>query len=506
MSLPTLSPELRSGGLKPRLSCAPPFAMTYAEEAIDFCLIAGLKLDLWQQDALRLMLAVRADEKWACFEYGEIVSRQNGKGAILEARVLAGLFLFNERLLMWSAHEYKTAMEAFLRVQQHLRVLEDIGVIAEGSLKTVSAHGEQGFEILNKDGTVGRRLKFIARSKSSGRGFSGDVNIVDEAFAFTSSQQAALMPTMSARPNPQIIYTSTPPLDGESGEPMYALRKRAEAGGDDSLGWRDWGLAGDLSELSKIDLDERESWAATNPALNIRITEETITRERRSMKAEDFARERLGVWPKQISAGGGAIDFDQWMRLEDLASRRKGSVTIAVDVAPGRDYAAIGLFGNREDGFGHIQLLDYRAGTEWIISRILELKSVLDPASIAMGRGTFASLEADLERAELKQSDDPEKPRRGDLVVLNATEMGAACAQIIDACRQEIVRHKGQIPLNAAVAGAHTRESNDAIVWVRKDSDTDICPIVVATEARWAHLDRAHRVLAQDYDIAESLW
>ena len=58
----------------------------------------------------------RRGPKFSAFEVGLLVSRQNGKGAILEARELAGLFLLDERLILHSAHEYKTAAEGFKRV------------------------------------------------------------------------------------------------------------------------------------------------------------------------------------------------------------------------------------------------------------------------------------------------------------------------------------------------------------------------------------------------------
>ena len=46
------------------------------------------------------------------------MARQNGKGTILEALELAALFLFPDvRLILHSAHEFKTAAEAFLRVR-----------------------------------------------------------------------------------------------------------------------------------------------------------------------------------------------------------------------------------------------------------------------------------------------------------------------------------------------------------------------------------------------------
>src|SRR5205823_10877947 len=112
----------------------------------------------------------------------------------------------------------------------------------------------------------------------------------------------------------------------------------------------------------------------------------------------------------------------------------------------------------------------------------------------------------ELTAAGFQQSDDEEKPRRGELAVMTAMEMSAACGQIIDSVKQGTIRHLEQQPLDAAVAGAQTRELADAIAWTRKNSSVDISPVVVATEARWVFEDRAHRVLSNDYDIGDSLW
>jgi hypothetical protein len=51
---------------------------------------------------------------------GLCVSRQNGKSAIVEARLLAGLFLFGEPRIVYSAHEFKTAKEIMRRVERLL--------------------------------------------------------------------------------------------------------------------------------------------------------------------------------------------------------------------------------------------------------------------------------------------------------------------------------------------------------------------------------------------------
>lgn len=475
---------------------------------------AGQELDPWQQDAITLMMAVREDGKWACFEYCEWCPRQNGKGGILEARALAGLFLVGEELIMWSAHEYKTAMEAFRRI---LWLLGNLGEKVSDNLydvdgipvKVNNTNGEEGLERLD----TGARLKFIARSKGSGRGFSGDLNILDEAFALLLAQQAALMPTMSARPNPQLVYASSPPLSGDTGDVMYALRLRgdptaprpADAGPwqqDDSLGYRDWGLAGDLESLDEIDLDDEALWAATNPAMGIRISREHIARERRAMSPEDFARERLGVWPRRVTGGGGIISEEQWRELADPDAGRPSDVAFAIHVNLRRTHTAICYAGRRDDGAMQVGIVDWRPGTGWVVERVRDLRERWRPVAIAVDTRS-ESLLLELERAGITAPEDPERPQRGDLAVPSAAEAAAAFGLFVDACRTGRLRHLDEAPLNVALAGAGTRSLAGGATWDHR-SPVEVAPLQAATLALWAYLTRAE--LLSDYDVLESVW
>lgn len=497
------------GARRPRVELAPPYAYTLGREACELAESAGLVADPWQSDAIDLMLACRADGKWACYEYGEIVARQNGKGSILEIRVLAGFLLLGEQLIMWSAHEYKTSMEAFRRMRTLFRRLgkqvsptnENLWDVDGVLIKFINTNGEEGFERLDTEA----RIKFVARSKGSGRGFSGDLVIIDESFAYTMEQQDALMPAMAARPNAQIIYTSSPPLSGATGEVMFALKARADAGGDDGLGWRDWGVAGDLDHLEDIDLDDRALWAASNPALGMRLTEETIVRERRSMGPAGFARERLCIWP-QIARGNLVIDPASWARMADAESRREGQVAVAVDLSPLRDYAAVCVYGERGDGFGHVQLADYRPGTKWVADRLVELRAALNPVSVAMGRGTFAFLEVELAKAGFVRPDDTENPAAGDLAVTGAVEMAAATGQLLEAVREESFRYVPARPLDLAVAGAKTRQTGDTIAWTPKGAEVDTSPLVAMSLARWSYTTRQHLLEGASYNVLDSVF
>jgi len=467
---------------------------------------AGQVLDPWQGDSLDVMLGLRPDRKWASFEFAEWVSRQNGKGGIGEARVLVGFVgPLAERLILWSAHEYKTAMEAHRRIGWLLRNLgyrrgdnlivipdEVLGTQADIPIKVINTNGEESYERLDTD----QRVRFVARTKGSGRGFSGDVNIIDEAFAYTFAHQSALMPTLSARPNPQIVYLSSPPLDALSGEVMFQLRRRAEAGGDEGLGYRDWGLAGDLSNLGAIDLDDPRNAAATNPALGIRITQETIERERRSMSAVDFARERLGVWPLQPSENGFRVIPEQaWKDREDPAAQFDGRPAFGVYVPPDRSYSAIMAAGARRGGGRLIELTgnehgpDHRAGTRWIVGRLKELEAH-NPSVIVVDDKALAE---ECEEAGIVIH------RSGVADVVTGCQMFFDGVAGPDPAARDIW-HLGQEPVTTAVGGASTRKIGNSWAWERYELTVDIAPLPAGSLALFGHgTPRVHREPPQPF-------
>lgn len=515
----TSSSSLRSplvGARHPRVRSVPEYELTQGPAVTALMELAGKPLDPWQADGMDDMLAIGPDGQWACFEYCEIIARQQGKSVEFEARLLGGLLLLDEELIMYSAHEFKTTMELFRRVGALIANLERDGYIGPGTvfgpIKTSHSNGDEGYERLD----TGQRIKFLARSKNSGRGFSGDVNVLDEAYALTEDQLAAMMPTALARPNPQLVFGSSPPLNGMSGEKLFDLRRRALSPTPGPIGFRQFGGAvipgqngtpdreATLDDLADVDLDDRELWAAAAPALGGRVPEGRIATMRSSLKAATFAREVLCIWPKRIE-GGGAIDHDQWDRLCDELSRRAGDIALGVDISPWRDYAAIDVYGAREDGLEHSQLVRYRAGVDWLVPDLAELATALDPVAIGMGVGTFRSLREDLKQHGLVEPEDPAKPLRGQIAVCAGGDMAAACGQLLDVVRREGLRHTGQAEKDAAVKGAQVTRRGDVLAWSRTDPDVDTSPVVAMTVGRWAWRTRADAIHVPD-EGGPNLW
>lgn len=478
------------------------------QEAIELAALAGLHLDPWQQWLLDQSLrqtdkmvyndvSQMWERKWAAVEVGLVVSRQNGKGSLLEARELAGLFILGERLIIHSAHQFDTSKEAFGRILQLIEGSDDLRKHVQ---KISNSHGEEGIKMRN-----GQRLRFRTRTKGGGRGFTGDCLILDEAMYLAAQQISALMPTLSARPNPQIWYTGSAG-DKESTQ-LGSVRARGVKGGDPELFYAEWSINGcnDFCPPYGCQDHDRpdtvESYAKANPGLGIRITVSHVEMERRSMEAQTFAQERLGVgdWPINGDEWG-VIPEDAWKSREREDSVIKDDDDIpqvfAIDTSPGREWSAITMCGQNEDELTHIEVTsneieyDHRPGVKWVVKRAKELWDTgRFNACVIDKTGQAGSFIGELEEYGVE------------IISPNSYEYAQACGDFYSSTvprkgNEPDIVHLDQPPLNSAVAGADKRDLADKWAWNKRTSSSDITPLVAATNAVWGYRKLLHEAPA----------
>lgn len=474
-SAPSAAPSRQLFGQQtPRVSWVPDYSSGTGDEAVELCHLAGLELDPWQEFTLRHSLGERADGKWAAYEVGIVVPRQNGKNEIAIARELTGLFLLGERLLIHSAHQFDTSLEAFDRL---LDYIDGTPEFVKRVRKVSRSHGTEGITLKN-----GQRIRFRTRTKGGGRGFSCDWLLSDEAMELAQSFHGALMPTLSARPNPQLWYMGSP-VDQEvhdNGLVLSKIRERGIEGGDPSLMYVEWSVDADGPDSNEAAAaaEDVEAWATANPGFGIRIDAEHIAAEQRSMDSRTFAVERLGIgdWPLTDEAEDQVLDLDAWQECADEDSRAQDPVVLAFDVAPDRGWASIGSAGIRPDGNPHIEVVDRKRGTGWVVDRLYDLAKKWKPAKImADERGPAAAL---IEKANKRL-----KPLGMEIETINGREYADACGAFYDEVAQRTLRHLDTPELNSAVKGASTRPLSDAWAWSRKASSVDITPLVSCTIA-----------------------
>jgi phage terminase large subunit-like protein len=191
--------------------------------------------DEWQRFVLEDWLARGGKGgKFASLTCGLSVPRQNGKNAILEMRELFGIVQLGEKFLH-TAHEVKTARKAFIRLASFFENERKWPELAELVKDIRRTNGQEAIVLTN-----GGSVEFVARSKGSGRGFTVDVLVCDEAQELSDDALEALMPTTSASPqqNPQWIFTGTPPGPTANGEVFSRTRDDALSGKSSRLCWK----------------------------------------------------------------------------------------------------------------------------------------------------------------------------------------------------------------------------------------------------------------------------
>jgi hypothetical protein len=87
---------------------------TTGTDCLDLAAAYGVPLDGWQADIVRGVLR-ESDGAWSASQVGLVVSRQNGKGQVLLALELFGLFELGE-MILHTAHAVRTSSDAFRRL------------------------------------------------------------------------------------------------------------------------------------------------------------------------------------------------------------------------------------------------------------------------------------------------------------------------------------------------------------------------------------------------------
>ena len=502
-------------------------------EILDWARGIGYELDPWQEWVLRQGCGIRPNGKWASFENTLIIPRQNGKSAILEVRELAGLYVLGEELVIHTAHEVKTSQEQFLRISN--AVLNNPALSKRLKGKPRASHGEESIELLptptlifgagNKwvHKSVASRLRFLARSRASIRGFSAECLIWDEAMILSAEAVGAALPALSAKGNPQIWLAGSAGL--EDSEQLARSRRRILRNSKDMFG-AEWSIIPHKTSCpvdrhkgresnnfivctEHDDRDVPQSAAKANPAFGYRLTWEQTLKELTTMPVIEFDRERLSVgqWPAEDEAWRVVSeDLFKTLTLESPFERQMTQVSFALDVDEDAANATIAVSWRHRDDFLVMEIPKEcsRPGTNWVVERLEQLVTKYRPLAIVAPKdGPAAGLGDDLEKLWPKHHKFGSK-----LIRSGPQDHAAAFAWFIQQCKDENkpLRHLGNVSpqgqrLWHAVGTAEIRVMGDGgKTWSRRDSTTDITPATACNLAAWG-LNKKLR----NYDLLASV-
>ena len=454
----------------------------------------------WQREVLRGAMGLRADGKWSAYEVAVWVARQNGKGLITEAQELFGAYMLREQKIVHSAHLFDTSREAFNRL---CFLIENNDWLRKRTNPPLRGKGNEAIPLTRAAG--GGVIEFKARTLHGARGLTGNRVSLDEAYALTVGHYQAMSPIMATIPNPQITYTSSPPDDKTSMMPEDALapsiRVRGLSGVDPSLASFEWSppegfLPGDV-----------DVWYATNPSLGNKealdaglalIDEEFLHRQWRVFEASGrpgaFATEHEGLWPDSSGAQWQVVPRADWNAASDPDAPHPNPLAFAVTLSTDRRWATIAAAGPIPGGLLLTVVVDRREGTGWVVGRLQELITKWKPVAVVIDKGSPASsLAIEAEEAGIA------------LTPIQTRDVAAAAGAFFDGFAgrpapdpdtgvmgrdPRVLRHRDQLELNDAVAGAVKRALTSQWAFDQMAATVDITPAIACANAVWAYQTR----------------
>jgi hypothetical protein len=315
----------------------------------------------------------------------------------------------------------------------------------------------------------GSRIMVLSTQKKSGHGKTLDLAVLDEFFADEDDRrEQSVRPAQITRPYAQTWGLSTAGT-AESIPLLHKVevgRAAVEAGKTRGVAYFEWSADPDA------DPGDEDVWASMMPALGHTIEIEMIRHEYETLALGEFKRAYLNQW---TTTSERVIPSVQWELVCSDKTKPSGQVAFGVDMTPERTSAAIVVCDEfaRLGISGRDGLMDHREGVGWVSARVVELAH---KHNAIVGVDTASPAHA--------LADDWE--RQGvEVQRLNAREMAGATGSFFDAVMNRTVSIKTDPSMDAAAAGARKRVSGDVWYWARKNTSTDVSPLVAASIARW---------------------
>ena len=291
-----------------------------------------------------------------------------------------------------------------------------------------------------------------------------------------------LMPTMAARPNPQLWYAGSA-VNQEmhpKGYVFSGVRKRGIDGNSPDLCYVEW------SPDEGDDRADPKSWLKVNPGAGYRpgFDAEYIAKEfeamRHTPKMFDVMRWGLGDWPSLADSIKPPIDPDLWNGLANTAPLLVNGLprVIGVDRAPVSKTWSICGAQYCEDGGVHVEIgLSQQMPLPELIEKLVDIVTDADPVALVVDSRSPAAVIIPL---LIEAGIEP--------VTTTQQQLAVACEGFLEAVLAERISHSGQRIL-AESAGAAVKKDlpGGRFIWESAGGGT-IVQLMSATLAHWGLL------------------
>jgi hypothetical protein len=411
----------------------------------------------WQKWLAEHSLKVKPDGRYHHPISVATVARQNGKSTYMMARIMMGLFHWDESLQVSTAHRLVTSLEQFRAIVQ---IIEENADLANQVKRIRWQHGAEEIQTLK-----GNRF-IIKAGGSAARGLSKPESIhMDEIRELHDMETfAAMRYTLMAAKNPQVSCFSSA---GDSHSVVLnQLRERglaASSGASDDVGYFEWSAPTDEISL--------ENAAFANPGLGITIHPDNI-RAVFNDPPDVVTTEVLNRWVQTISSVVGAKEWQE-CGDESIDLDEDKLTWMAIDISPDRKHAALVAAQKLENESFVVKLLHTWENTIQLDDRAI----ANDAASycrkypieyLLYSRRTSGAVAARMQPAGIPIHDmDSDYPQ--------------SCDELLGAINSHRLKHRNQALLTEQILSAvQLRRGDGGWVIGRRASGTAVCAAVAS--------------------------
>jgi hypothetical protein len=411
----------------------------------------------WQKWLAEHSLKIKPDGRYHHPISVATVARQNGKSTYMMARILMGLFHWDESLQVSTAHRLVTSLEQFRAIVQ---IIEENADLANQVKRIRWQHGAEEIQTI-----TGNRF-IIKAGGSAARGLSKPETIhMDEIRELHDMETfAAMRYTLMAAKNPQVNCFSSA---GDSHSVVLnLLRERglaAASGAADDVGYFEWSAPTDEISL--------ENAAFANPGLGITIHPDNI-RAVFNDPPDVVTTEVLNRWVQTISSVVGAKEWQE-CGDETIDLDEDKLTWMAIDISPDRKHAALVAAQKLENESFVVKLLHTWENTIQLDDRAI----ANDAASycrkypieyLLYSRRTSGAVAARMQPAGIPIHDMD-------------SDYAQSCDELLGAINSQRLKHRNQASLTEQILSAvQLRRGDGGWVIGRRASGTAVCAAVAS--------------------------
>lgn len=521
--------------LEPRSPEAEEWTLGY--DVIDFAeQVLKVNLFPWQKWLLVHMLELLEDGQLRFRTVVVLIARQNGKSTLSQVLALWIICVWGWPLVLGTAQDLETAEEVWQGAVDMVEESEELAPLID---KVVKVNGKKALEIIRdvedykQTKRVKTRYKVKAANRKAGRGFTGNLILLDELRehqnwdawgAITKTTMAQVEALILALSNAGDVtsvvlrhlrrmgHEGAGDPDGicKSGDDLMPdlIDLGMESASDDeeddewddedeweqdpeSLGLFEWSAPPGCSKW------DRDGWAQANPSVgwNPGFTERTLASACKTDPEWVYRTECLCQWSDGILEGPFAPGvWEEGQNTPETgpdgtlqvaqADQIVSDVTIGLAQSSDREYVYMARAGYRADGNPQVELVAARHGTGWTFDYMMHgnrRKRIKAVTGQSKGAQVSALIE-DLSEAK----SDPEHAFDVPVEPWQGTDLTNGWSRFMDAVNHKKLRHHKQPPLDLSATTAVLKVfSGGATLPDEKASPAGTAPLMAAVAAFW---------------------